>query len=182
MLKTKYHSNRGATFIVCILLFALIAVVSRSGLETIMLQGKMANISVDRSSALNRAEATLRYAENLAEAQADANNSSFPKVAYVNDCGNLNQCLNGFCVTPGKACQNRWENPSFTGWQNVPTGEVPDTSGTPRFFVEFLGDNFSCDGTASGVTYCSRYRVTVHSGSGNSQKSQVVLQSIYASE
>ncbi len=188
----------GATLLVCLILMSLLALLGLGSMETIVLQEKMSAIMSENSAAFNRAEAALRYAEDAAEAEADAAagipqgaGPGFPAVPYDNSwnlgpcpdpADNLNQCTNGRCMKPAKACVSRWENSAFTGWFAVPSGDLPASMGSPEFFIEYLGNTFSCDGTLNGATFCRRYRITARSGTPVPGQAQVVLQSIYATD
>ncbi len=185
----KGPRQRGATLIVALVLLTLVTLVSINGIENVTLQEKMAGNSYDRSIALQAAEAALREAEAIAEAQSKTlpANNGFPSFGESNDTDNtcpqniINDCTNGLCVKPDKDCTERWKDATFNQWTNSSVS-LATLAGTPQYFIEYLGGNYPCtNGAGYDPNNCKRYRITAVSNPGTG-RARVMLQSIYATD
>lgn len=194
--------QNGVALVVSLILLIVITLLGLSSIRTIILEEKMASNAYDRSLAFQAAEAGLRAGEAIAEAQSKLGNPNQGFPAYTdadNSCPSapsdaINKCIAGLCATPDKDCPNRWTVASFD-WNNsaAPAGGLnlnANTGAAPRYFVEYLGNQFPCDpddanacsGGAGAIgCNCMRYRVTARSQpSGNNDRATVMLQTIYA--
>lgn len=193
---TPTSSQKGIALLVSLIMLIVVTLLGISSIRTVLIEERMTGNAYDRSLSFQATEAALRAGEALALAQSQTTppNSGFPGAsgAYTDGtsgtCPNdyftsASLCANGYCKTPDVDCAARWENATFTGWQNasgLSLGSV--VSGTPQFFVEYLGGNFPCQPDVDPTTYlsCSRYRITARSTAAD--RATVILQSIYATE
>lgn len=193
---TPTSSQKGIALLVSLIMLIVVTLIGISSIRTVLMEERMTGNTYDRSLGFQAAEAALRVgeAQALAQSQTTPPNAGFPGASgtYADSTSgtcpadyftNASLCTNGFCKTPDVDCAGRWEDATFTGWQNA-TGLSLGTvvSGTPQFFVEYLGGNFPCQPDTDPTTYlsCSRYRVTARST--GTDRATVILQSIYATE
>ncbi len=191
----------GVALVISLILLIVITLLGLSSIRTIVLEEKMASNAYDRSLAFQAAEAGLRAGEAIAEAQSKLGNPNQGFPAYTdadNSCPSapsdaINKCIAGLCATPDKDCPNRWTVASFD-WNNsaAPAGGLnldANAGAAPRYFVEYLGNQFSCDpddpnacsGGAGAIgCNCMRYRVTARSQPSGNDRATVMLQTIYA--
>lgn len=185
----------GVALAIALILLVVMTLLGLSGVRTVGLEEKMASNTYDRSLAFQAAEAALRVGEEAAQAQAIAGNAGFP--AYVdadNTCpaAAINTCTGGLCARPDKDCEARWTAAAFNWTTKTNSAAVlnlgPLAGGVPRYFVEYLGNNYPNDpddpnscGAGPGTPGCTamRYRVTAISNAG-AGRAGVMLQSIYA--
>ena len=182
--------ERGAALIISMILLVLITLVGVASLRNVLLEEKMTANYYDRSLAFQAAEAGLRAGEAVAEAQAAATPKHAQALALAvptNATLCSSSCLGGLCSPPGPApdffCEGRWNITGFTGWVEA-TGVTlnAQAGGKPQYFVEFLGNTFPCNpNDASSPKDCARYRVTARSQAGT-DRAEVILQSVYATE
>lgn len=180
----------GAALIVALLLLVVMTLIGLAGVRSVALEERMTSNSYDRALGFEGAEAALRVGETAAQAQADAipPNSGFTSLGVYTDadgtCGS-SPCTGGLCSQPDKDCTVRWQDSSFTGWQNASSLSLGSNATTPQYIIEFLGGNFPCDvdNPDVGAQDCNRYRITARSrASGSTDRSMVILQTIYATE
>lgn len=189
-------SQKGIALLVSLLMLIVVTLLGLSSIRTVLQEERMTGNTYDRSLSFQAAEAALRAGEALALAQSQTTppNGGFPSASgsYTDSTSgscpsgyftNATLCTNGYCKIPDVDCGARWETSTFNGWQNVTglsLGSI--VSGTPQFFVEYLGGNFPCQPDTSTTTFlsCSRYRITARST--GTDRAAVILQSIYATE
>ena len=87
------------------------------------------------------------------------------------------------CAPPSPANTPRWLDSSFTDWATTTAVVSGALTVTPTYFVEYLGDTFPCSTNpdcSSQPCNCLRYRITARVGDAG--RSQVMLQSVYATD
>ncbi len=199
------NRQEGAALAVALILLVVMTLLGLSSVKTITQQERMVTQSFDRSLAFQGAEAALRAGEQAAELQSKLApaNSGFPATTYLADgqCASpatANDCTagTGQCSQPDPDCPVRWLDPVFNNWR-APAGlNVSNLTGTPEYFVEYLGARFPCFNNINACNVgpgtpgcnCHRYRVTARvrvsndPNNANSPESRVsvMLQSVYA--
>tara|TARA_R110001583_G_scaffold184037_2_gene343061 strand:+ start:47325 stop:47894 length:570 start_codon:yes stop_codon:yes gene_type:complete len=180
--------QRGAALIVSLILLIVLTLLGLSSIRTVAQEERMTANAYDRSLGFQGAEAALRVGEAAAQAQADAAppNPGFDNAGVHTDSDSTcvaSPCQTGLCSQPDKDCGVRWLDSGFNGWANAGGLGLGALAETPQYFVEYLGGNFPCniDDPTTGAQNCKRYRVTARSSSG-SDRANVILQSIYATE
>ena len=184
------HSNlprqQGAALMVALILLVVMTLLGLASIRIVLQEERMAGNAYDRSLAFQAAEAALRVGEAtaLAQSKTTAPNKDFPAYGLYADpdatCGG--SCADGLCTQPDKDCVPRWEDLAFAGWKKATGLSLTTTvSGTPEYFVEYMGGAFPCDpGQPSINLFCSRYRITARSIADG--RAAVTLQSIFATE
>lgn len=171
-------SETGFALIVALILLVAVTVIGLVTIRTTLIEQKAASASQDRALSFQAAEAALRTAETLVE-------TNKPTPSYTdadNTCPSsaINNCTNGICPPPDKDCPARWlSSTNFTQWRDASSFGI---AGTPQYFIEYLGGNFSCnDGGSTDPMNCKRYRITARSNPGTG-RATVILQSVYATD
>lgn len=182
--KSQGDRQKGAALIISLILLLIMTILGLAGIRGITQQERMANQSFDRSLAFQATEAALREVEQLVETN-NVNVSTLLAVAALDATSkcNLTATLR-ICAAPAATDEARWLSTSFGSWKSLTAVGVGALAVTPQYFVEFLGSDFECrpgEGVGSGIT-CRRYRVTARSHDGDSARSSVMLQSIYATD
>lgn len=181
--------QNGAALIVALILLVVMTLLSLSSVRSVAVNERMTANTFDRGLAFQTAEAALRFGESMAQAQADAippnkDFSSYGVHADTDSACTTSTCVNGLCSQPDKDCTERWRDGSFTGWADASSLGLTSLATTPQYFVEFLGGDFPCnvENPTTGAQDCNRYRITARSRDSASDRSLVILQSIYATE
>lgn len=167
------RTEKGAALVISLILLIIMTIIGLAGIRGVTQQERMANHSFDRSLAFQSTEAALRDVEQLVEAKKPT-----PTAGCSLDDGLMS------CAPPAAIDTPRWLDSAFTSWTDLPAVGAGALAVTPQYFVEYLGGNFECQpgaGTGSGIV-CKRYRITARSHDGNSSRSSVMLQSIYATD
>jgi len=170
--------ERGAALIVSLILLVIMTMLGLIAIRGVTQQERMAGNSQSRNVSFQANEKALRDIETKIE----ATNPRLTQVAGTCDlvatAGVPNQVM--VCGAANTANIPRWRDAGFGSWNNwleVGTGSL---ALTPQYFVEYLGNAFSCNpNDAAAPTNCFRYRITVRSGGGNSGRARVMLQSVY---
>jgi type IV pilus assembly protein PilX len=128
----------------------------------------------DRALALQGAEAALRQAEAAVETL---------KPQPTSGCSDFTSAPTTVrvCAAPAATATPRWLDPSFSGWTTTTAVVSGALTVSPSYFVEYLGGTFPCSQSpdcSSQPCNCLRYRVTARVGEAG--RSQVMLQSVYA--
>lgn len=171
----RRYQQKGAALIVSLILLIIMTLVGLAGIRGITQQERMANHSFDRSLAFQSTEATLREIELLVEAKK-------PTPTAGSGCNVVDGLMS--CEAPANNATPRWLDSAFASWTNATVVGSGAHAVTPQYFVEYLGSNFECQpgiGVLSG-DLCLRYRITARSNDGTGSRSNLMLQSIYATE
>lgn len=172
--------QRGIALIVALILLLIMTMLGLSSIRTTSIQERMSANTYDRGLAFQAAEAALRVGELRAKAWG-AGTSGYPSIAAATATNNTcsqTTCAEGLCQIPDPDCPVRWEA-SSPPWIN--SDSVGGMSITPRYFVEVISTTALCDpSNPSGRSDCKRFRVTATSAADG--RSNVILQSIYATE
>ncbi len=165
------YKNAGAVLIICLVFLLVMTVIAASVMQSSMLQERMAGNARDTHAAFQAAEAALRSAE--------AQLASAALGAFEGRSGRYLQCDVGvsLCNTP------EWNDRSASGWITL-ADYRDELYASPQYFIEKLS-NFELQNVSleadSAVQHMAVYRVTAR-GFGVSDKSMVVLRSIYRRE
>lgn len=165
----------GVALVIALILLVLMTLVGLTAMRGVTLEERMSANTYDRSLSFQAAESALKEAEDFV-----ALNRPTPAA--------LSGCLNGVCGAPNPAAVERWQDnafpfpPAVDGWQSATVVANGAISITPQFIVEYLGDTFPCQpGNPASTSDCKRYRITARSAPGP-DRSQVILQSVYATD
>ena len=174
--------QKGAALIISLILLLIMTILGLAGIRGITQQERMANHSLDRSLAFQATEAALREVEQLVETNTINVTTLLTAAALdaTSKC-NLTAALR-ICAAPAAADEARWLATSFGSWKSLAAVGVGALAVTPQYFVEFLGSDFECRPGDTSRLDCKRYRITARSHDGDSARSSVMLQSIYATE
>lgn len=165
-------SQGGVALVVALILLVVMTLVGLSGLRNVTLEERMTANTFDRSISFQAAEAALKQAEALVQAQAAL---AVMQPAAGTPC----DAATGVCGAPAQPETEIWLD-NTTPWFNATTLDNGGISITPQYIIEFLGNGFTCSpGQAGSAMNCSRYRITARSNAG-ADRSVVILQSIYA--
>jgi type IV pilus assembly protein PilX len=159
--------------VIALILLVLMTLVGVSAMRGGILQERMSANTYDRSLSFQAAESALKEAEDFV-----ALNRPSPGPG----------CANGICGVPNPTDTERWLNnafpvpPATNGWHAATVVNNGAISVTPQYIVEYLGDTFSCQpGNPASTNDCKRYRITARSAPGP-DRSQVILQSVFATD
>lgn len=183
------QAQAGAALVVALILLVVMTLLGLSSVRTVSTGERMTANTFDRGLAFQATEAALRLGESVAQLQADAvpPNAGFDALgvhADVNSSCSASPCVNGLCSQPDKDCPERWRDSAFEGWKDAAGLGLTSLATTPQYIVEFLGGDFPCnvENPDTGAQDCNRYRVTARSRGAGSDRSLVILQSIYATD
>ena len=167
-------NQRGATLIIALIILVVMTMLSITGMQTTILEEKMAGNMADNNAALQGAEAALREAEvqfpPLQTPPVPVASCSAPpcQVWELNKTGNLTFKDDAWWQSNGHEFGD-------TGIQ-----EFTRASADPRYIIEYqsevLDDYGSGIDAGSGRTM---YRITAR-GKGTSDNAEVILQSSYS--
>ncbi|MDR2925803.1 MAG: pilus assembly protein [Azoarcus sp.] len=178
--------QRGATLIVAMILLMIMSLLAAASLRGTLMQERMSSNTYDRDLAFQTAEAGLRMGEWQAENWVkNGATTPWPSCTTAN--------AQGLYKTDPQLCpEPLWKKPDpgsdGTFWHDA-TGDAGDikfdASGlslAPYYIVELIAENAPCqmDKPDTGK-HCKRFRVTSRSRTSDG-RSNVVLQSIYATE
>lgn len=170
------HRQSGAALVIALILLTIMTLLGMSVLRSTLLDERMSAGLFDRGLAFQSAEGALREAETRIAGTPAA---SFP----ANGCD-----ADGLCAAIDRAANatapERWADPAFAGWE--PTGFNPGAlaGAQPEYIAELMGPAPNWPGCEQEVPMhpncmTPRYRITARSGAAG--RSQVVLQSNFAS-
>lgn len=188
--------QRGVVLAVCLILLAVVTLLGVASMGSTGLEMKMASNTQERQLAFNAAEVTLRQAENTIR------DVGYTRAQLQNPCTVAagcfdNTCTNGLCFVgswPAGTTQNQCARfpvgappPTIPVWDNAAlwlnpaqyvTVPIAGNTRDGRYIVEFLCFIEGVTGTVATDTGDVLYRITAV-GTGNTGRSQVVLQSTY---
>jgi type IV pilus assembly protein PilX len=166
----RIHPQRGAALIVGLIILAVMMILGVSVIRNVTTEERMAGNSYSRAISFQAADAALKEIEVLVE-----NN----KPTIASGCNTVSTVM--VCAAPAATDTPRWLDAGFTSWTNATAVVSGTISTTPHYFVEYLGNTFSCDPNDSGASYdCKRYRITTRVSTAG--RAPVMLQSLYATE
>lgn len=163
--------NAGFALVVALIILVLMTTLGVTAIRMITAEEQMATNTYDRSIAFQATESALKTVESLIESE---------KPTPASGCAVVGSIMT--CAPPLNTSTPRWLDTTFASWQNSTTVGTGSLAVTPQYFVEYLGNTYSCrPGDASDPNSCKRYRVTARTnGSGN--RATVMLQSVYATD
>lgn len=162
-------AQEGAALVVSLVLLVMLSLLATGSIRGVSMQEKMTAASYDRALAFQAVEAALREAESRVVPGA---NPVFP----------ASGCTNGLCARPDATSVERWNDSSFSGWQNAASSMGSLVGATAQFIIEDMGTAprwFGCDRIVPVSAYClaPRYRITATSGATG--RANVMLQVTY---
>ena len=173
LLRRSRGQQQGIALVVALILLVVMTLVGLSGLRTVTLEERMTSHTYDRSISFQAAEAALKEAEAFVQG-----NQTLPALQPV--FGAACNVTNGVCGAPNPPTLERWFDNTSPPWFDATALTNGGISITPQYMIEYLGNSFSCSpGVVGSATNCSRYRITARSNAGT-DRSVVLLQSIYA--
>ncbi|QDL54235.1 pilus assembly PilX family protein [Rhodoferax aquaticus] len=165
--------EKGVTLVISLIILAIMTLLGIATIRQITAEERLTSNMYDRNLALQATEAALKEIETLVESEkpTPAAGANCAKIGKINVCGITTASTNA-----------RWLDTAFTGWENASTVGSGSLAITPKYFVEYLGNTFSCrPGDSSDPYNCRRYRITAQTDGGTG-RATVMLQSIYATE
>jgi len=188
-----FQPQRGAALVIALVLLLVMSLLAVTSLRGTLMQERMSANTYDRDLAFQSAEAGLR----MGERQADNWVNSGADPAGLADCStpdagglyrNINEEPSARCTEP------LWEGPApdeaNSFWRDAGNDAGPANisfiddglSLAPYYIVELISQNAPCKiSDPDEDTNCKRFRVTASSRAAGG-RSQVILQSIYATE
>ena len=185
-----FRPQRGVALIIAMILLVIMSLLALASLRGTLMQERMSSNTYDRDLAFQSAEAGLRMGERQAENWVK--NGADPTV--LADCKNPDN--GGFYRNIGAQCAQPplWEGPApgSTGsfWHDASNDAGADNihftndglSLAPFYIVELISEHALCQReNPDSSRSCRRFRVTASSRNTDG-RSQVILQSIYATE
>lgn len=167
--------EQGAALIVSLIIMVIMTMLGLAAIRGVTQQERMAGNSQSRSISFQAAEKALRDIEQAIEATT-------PRITQTaGTCAVVSTLMT--CGAPTASDTPRWLDSGFTDWTNGTTVGTGSLAITPTYFVEYLGNTYSCNpDDPSARTECYRYRITVRVGGGTSGRALAMLQSIYATD
>ncbi|MDR2209337.1 MAG: hypothetical protein LBE22_10250 [Azoarcus sp.] len=178
--------QRGASLIIAMILLLVMSLVAAASLRSTLMQERMSSNTYDRDLAFQSAEAGLRMGERQAE-KAD--------LTALSGCQSPKPSTGLYRNTDPALCpQPLWEGPapgaSGSYWHDAQNDAGSDDisfssnnlSLAPYYIVELISEKAPCQINApDSDRNCKRFRVTASSRAAEG-RSQVILQSIYATQ
>lgn len=165
------RNQRGVALIVGLIILAVMMLLGVSVIRNVTTEERMAGNSYNRSISFQAADAALKEVELLVETN---------KPTIASNCNTVSSVM--VCAAPAATDTPRWLDSGFASWTNATAVTSGSISVTPQYFVEYLGNTFSCDpNDASATNECKRYRITTRVASSNGH-APVMLQSLYATD
>lgn len=166
----KIRQN-GVALIVGLIILAVMMLLGIGVIRNVTTEERMAGNSYNRSVSFQAADAALKEIEGLIEAN---------KPTISSNCGMVSAVM--VCAPPTASATPRWEDASFNFWSDATSVSSGAITATAQYFVEYLGNNFSCNPADSSANNdCKRYRITARVTASNG-RAPTMLQSIYATD
>jgi len=182
----KHRQQHGAVLVISLIMLLIITLFGITGMQTTVLEEKMAGNMRNKSIAFQAAESALRNGEMDLDA-SDVSTLSF-----------LASCTGGFCLPPAAASTPVWENADLIDWTGaaqtiaygarISAASIGEVATQPKYIFEKLdapaataGQRFDASASAgysSAATIEEVYRVTAKAVGGTAVASAMV-QSIY---
>ncbi|MCL2645282.1 MAG: PilX N-terminal domain-containing pilus assembly protein [Betaproteobacteria bacterium] len=184
---TASRSQHGAALIIAMILLVIMSLMAAASLRGTLMQERMSSNTYDYNLSFQAAEAGLRMGERQAENWVKGGASPDWASCESPNTDGLYQNTN-----PATCTQPLWEGPepgssgSFWHDANNETGDIRFNSAglslAPYYMVELVSENAPCQiNNPDASSNCRRFRITASSRSTDG-RSQVILQSIYATE
>ena len=164
------RSQKGVALLTGLIILVVMTLFALNSVRKVSMEEKMTTQTYDRSLAMQVSEDALRDVEALLETNKPTPGASCATVSTVM-----------ICPIPVGSDAPRWDDDSASYWTDRTAMTAGPVSLTPKYFVEYLGNNFECNpaDVASAAT-CRRYRITVMTQRTSGAK--VLLQSVYATD
>ena len=182
----KYRHQHGAVLMVSLIMLLIITLLGITGMETTVLEEKMAGNMRNKSTAFQAAESALRNGE------MDINASDVSTLSF------LAACTGGFCLPAASANAPVWENAAIVNWtgtaQTIDYGArltattIDDIAAQPKYILEKLdtpaiaaGQRFDASagaGYSSAAANEEVFRITAR-GVGGTTVAASMVQSVY---
>lgn len=173
-------SEKGAVLIFCLVFLLVLTLMAVTGMESAILDEKMAGNMRDFNRAFEAAEATLKVAENWIGTQSDlpAASADGSTVVWNQDAPDPDQ----------RDSDNWWvdaDRDTDSWWQNnaIPVAGIADVASAPRYIIEqyYVSNKGQSIAIGTGSPGSTRvfYRITAR-GVGRSKSTVVQLQSTFA--
>jgi len=167
----KPSRQNGVTLVISLILLLVMTLLGMAAIRLINSEERMAANTYDRSIAFQATESTLKSIEDLIESE---------KPQPTAGCAVTGSLM--ACAPPTPTSTPRWDDSTFTSWRDAAAVGTGSLAVTPKYFVEYLGDTYTCrPGDPSDPNSCKRYRITAKVDGGGGRAS-VMLQSIYATD
>lgn len=174
--QTRRPAQHGFALVISLILLVVMTLFGLLVVRNISTDERLAGYTYDRALALQGAEAALRNAEILVDTIKPQPTSGCSDFTSAPDTVRV-------CAPPAPSSTPRWLDSSFSDWATTTAVVSGGLTVTPTYFVEYLGDTFPCSTNpdcSSQPCNCLRYRVTARVGEAG--RSQVMLQSVYATD
>jgi len=183
-----FRSQRGAVLVVAMVLLLIMSLMAAASMRGTLMQERMSANTHDRDLAFQSAEAGLKMGEQQAENWVKGGASpAWPSCQSPSSAG-LYRNIDAQCPQPLWEGPSPGESGSFWHDANTHSGgsDIHFTNDglslAPFYIVELISEHAPCQIDAPDTnTSCKRFRVTASSRSADG-RSQVILQSIYATE
>ena len=168
---SKLSKQSGVVLVVSLFMLLLLSLIGLSGMQSTMLEEKMASNSRDQNIAFQAAEAALREGELFIREAVSSDKSNF-----TTNPVNANGLHLETEDVDYKAAAS-WGNEESVEY----SGTIPLVAAKPRFYIEYIKDEADPGGIGMGsgggdISYFS----VIAKGTGQRNSSQVYLRSIYA--
>jgi type IV pilus assembly protein PilX len=165
--------QRGVALILSLILLAVMTTFAVLGVRLITGEERQVAYALDRTIALQAADAGLREVEELIELTKPQ-----PAGATCDDFVDGLKTVK-VCPIPVPANTPRWNDP-LSVWTTASQVGTASLALTPQYIAEYLGDTFPCtlDPSSTAAASCLRYRVTARAGAAG--RARVTVQSIYS--
>ncbi|ARV17092.1 hypothetical protein AEP_00127 [Curvibacter sp. AEP1-3] len=168
---SKPSKQSGVTLVISLILLLVMTIFGMTAIRLVNSEERMAANTYDRSLAFQATESTLKAIEDLIESE---------KPQPTSGCATVGSLMT--CAAPASSSTPRWTDTTFTSWSNATTVGSGTLAITPKYFVEYLGDTYTCrPGDPSDPNNCKRYRITAKVDGGGG-RAAVMLQSMYATD
>ncbi len=182
----NYRQQQGAVLVVSLIMLLIITLFGITGMQSTVLEEKMAGNMRNKSIAFQAAESALRNGEMDIDA-SDVSSLSF-----------LAACTGGLCIPPASSSTPAWEDDNLVDWtgttQTITYGDrlsatsIGTVATQPKYIIEKLntpatttGQRFDASASAgysSAATKEEVYRITAKAAGGTTVASAMV-QSVY---
>ena len=164
----------GVALVVALMMLVVILVLGLTALRLSTTQERMTAYTLDRQLAFQAAEAALREVEDRIE------NERPSAGATCTDSATAPAEALRVCPAPAASAAARWVATHAAQWGQATPVCPAGAQITPSYLIEYLGNEFGCDTSASAALNCRQYRITVRAGGGT--RAEVMLQSVYLTD
>jgi type IV pilus assembly protein PilX len=166
---TSHHVQRGAVLVISLIMLLVLTLIGITGMQSTVLEEKMAGNYRDKNLAFQAAESALRDAEN------DIRTSGRVSGATGMDAS----CTNGLCYSGGNDIATIWGNSGMVSNASslgdyTPAMAITGVNSQPRYLI--VGIDVFPYGAAAPKTI---YKITAIA-EGGTASSQSILQEVFA--